>query len=195
MPALSRRAASTGISCIVEQLGLATMPSWAAASASLTPATTSGTPGSMRHCEELSTTTAPRATASGAKTLEAPPPAEKMAMSTPSKAAGVVVRTGHERPPNSTLRSPSWEASGRSSPTGKSRSARMAIMVRPTRPVAPTTATVRGLRGDSMGMSNFLWGFVRGHGPMIAPPARSPASDCATVVVDHAADDGGRAPR
>ena len=98
MPTASRSAANSGMSCIVEQFGFATMPSCSAASASLTPATTSGTPGSMRHCDELSTTTAPRATASGASCAEVPPPAEKSAMSTPSKASGVATSTGQSRP-------------------------------------------------------------------------------------------------
>ena len=48
-PTASRSAISTGTSCIVEQFGLATMPSWRAASSALTWLTTSGTPGSIRH--------------------------------------------------------------------------------------------------------------------------------------------------
>ena len=87
-PTASRSAMSSGTSCIVEQLGLAMMPSCIAASLGLTSATTSGMPGSMRHCEELSMTTAPRAAASGARTAETAPPAEKSAISTPSNASG-----------------------------------------------------------------------------------------------------------
>ena len=45
--------------------------------------TTSGTSGSMRKAEELSTTTAPAFTAIGANFLEMPLPAENSAISTP----------------------------------------------------------------------------------------------------------------
>ena len=50
---------------------------------------TSGTPSSMRNAEELSTTTAPAATACGANSREIPPPALKSAISTPVKESGV----------------------------------------------------------------------------------------------------------
>ena len=50
---------------------------------------TSGTFGSIRKAEELSTTTAPAFTAIGANLLEMPPPAENSAMSTPSKECSV----------------------------------------------------------------------------------------------------------
>ena len=122
-PTVSRRAMSSGTSCIVEQLGLAMMPSWAAASSGFTWETTSGMPGSMRHCAELSMTTAPRAAASGASTFDTSPPAEKSAISTPSKAAGVASWTGHSRPAKVIERPSARDASGRSSPTGKPRSA------------------------------------------------------------------------
>ena len=150
---------SSGTSCIVEQLGLAMMPSWSPASSGFTCDTTRGMPGSMRHCDELSMTTAPRATASGASTLETSPPAENSAMSTPSKASAVASWTAHSRPPKLTERPLAREASGRSSPTGMPRSASTVIIVCPTSPVAPTTATVSGRvmrvplgRGDSVGM-------------------------------------------
>src|SRR3990172_5114937 len=92
-PTASRRAMSGGASCMVEQLGLAMMPSCSPASPGLTSTTTSGTAGSMRHCEELSMTSAPRRAASGARTAETDAPAEKRAMSTPSKASGVASDT------------------------------------------------------------------------------------------------------
>ena len=82
------RAASTGISCIVEQFGLATTPVCAWAACGFTSATTSGTPSSIRKAEELSTTTAPAATAWGAHSRERVAPAEKIAMSIPSKLRG-----------------------------------------------------------------------------------------------------------
>ncbi len=71
---------------MVEQLGLAMMPRCARTASGLISGTTSGTAGSMRNAEELSTTTAPCCTASGAKRLEVLPPAEKSAMSTPLEA-------------------------------------------------------------------------------------------------------------
>ena len=148
-PTASRSAIRSGTSCIVEQLGLAMMPSWAAASSSLTPTTTSGTPGSMRHCEELSTTRQPRLAASGARSLETEPPALKSAMSTPWNASGVATSTGHSLPPNVIVRPSAFEARGMRVPTGKPRCSSTAIIVRPTRPVAPTTATVRGREGAS----------------------------------------------
>ena len=58
---------STGIAAIVVQFGLATMPLGRYARASpLTSLTTSGTSGSIRQAEELSTTTAPAAANRGA---------------------------------------------------------------------------------------------------------------------------------
>ena len=66
-------------------------------------------------------------------------------MSTPSKASGTASPTVRVRPPALTVfPADRPEASKRSSPTGKPRSLRIWIMVRPTTPVAPTTATVRG---------------------------------------------------
>ena len=75
MPTASRSAMSGGMSCIVEQLGLAMIPSCQARSSGLTWLTTSGTAGSMRHALELSITTQPRLAASGASSFEVPPPA------------------------------------------------------------------------------------------------------------------------
>ena len=59
MPTASRSAISTGASCMVEQLGFATMPSWNAASSGLTWLTTRGTSGFIRQAFELSMTVAP----------------------------------------------------------------------------------------------------------------------------------------
>jgi hypothetical protein len=72
------------MAAIVVQFGLATIPFgalWAACG--LTSLTTSGTSGSMRHAEELSTTVAPAAANRGAYSRDAPAPAENSAMSTP----------------------------------------------------------------------------------------------------------------
>ena len=54
---------------MVEQFGLAMMPLWSFASSGLISGTTSGTSGSMRKAEELSTNTAPAFTIAGAKCL------------------------------------------------------------------------------------------------------------------------------
>ena len=56
-------------------------------SASLTWATTSGTPGSMRNADELSTTTAPAAANRGACSRDRLPPAENRATSMPAGSA------------------------------------------------------------------------------------------------------------
>ena len=61
---------STGTSCIVEQLGLAMMPSCHSPSSGFTWLTMSGTLGSIRQAFELSITVAPRAAASGASWRE-----------------------------------------------------------------------------------------------------------------------------
>ncbi len=92
------RAASTGMSCIVEQFGFAIRPECVRAAWGFTSATTSGTPSSMRKAEELSTTTAPAAMACGAHSRERVAPAEKIAMSIPSKLCGPTACTGISRP-------------------------------------------------------------------------------------------------
>ena len=51
--------------------------------------TTSGVFESMRNAEELSTTTAPAFTATGAKRFDCAPPAENSAMSTPFRLSSV----------------------------------------------------------------------------------------------------------
>ena len=72
-----------------------------------------------------------------------PPPAEKIAMSMPSKASGVASSTVISVPATVTVRpAERSEARRRSSVYGNAFSVRTWIMVRPTAPVAPTTATV-----------------------------------------------------
>ena len=66
MPAASWIGFSATISCIVEQFGFAIRPLWPSSASGLTSATTSGTSGSRRHLELLSTTTAPASTKRGA---------------------------------------------------------------------------------------------------------------------------------
>ena len=69
---------------MVVQLGLATMPLGIERSASgFTSDTTSGTSGSDRHADELSTTTAPCSTTRGASDREIVAPAEKSTRSRP----------------------------------------------------------------------------------------------------------------
>ena len=63
---------------------------------------TSGTSGSMRNAEELSTTKQPFAAARGPNFLEMEPPAEKSAMSTPSNESSVSSSMTYVSPSNST---------------------------------------------------------------------------------------------
>ena len=146
---------------MVEQFGFAITPLCHATSSGFTSGTTSGTSSSMRKALELSIMTAPAATTASRISRETPAPAEKSAMSTPSKLAGVI---------SSTTRSPAgtWpqplkgsflpaereEASARTSEAGKSRSCSTSRNSRPTAPVAPATATT-GLAGISFVQAMF----------------------------------------
>ena len=138
MPAASWIGFSATMSCIVEQFGLAIRPLWSSSASGLTSATTSGTSGSRRHLDELSTTTAPASTKRGAHSPEVLPPALKIARSKPwivSSLSGWTIAPSSSRP---ALRS---EANGTISEAGKLRSRSLARMTVPTAPVAPTTAT------------------------------------------------------
>ena len=98
-PASSCSGLSTGIAAIVVQLGLAMIPLCARArSPGLTSATTSGTSGSIRKAEELSTTSAPAAAKRGAWAREVVAPAEKSAMSIPVGSAVEASSTTTSRP-------------------------------------------------------------------------------------------------
>src|SRR4051812_15337050 len=123
------------------QLGLAMMPLWSRMRRALISGITSGTFGSMRNAEELSTTTAPEPTAMGANFFEMPLPAENRAMSTPS----------NERSPSSSItmvwprKVRVWPAeralaSALSLPTRTLRRSRVAMNSAPTAPVTPTMA-------------------------------------------------------
>jgi hypothetical protein len=81
IPAASRIGLSATTICIVEQLGLATIPLWLTRSSGLTSATTNGTCCSIRQREELSTTTAPASAKRGAQSSLTAEPAEKSARS------------------------------------------------------------------------------------------------------------------
>ncbi len=161
---------------MVEQFGLAMMPSCHSASPGFTWLTMSGTPASIRQALELSMTVAPRAAASGASWRDTSVPAEKRAMSTPSKASGIASPTVSVRPSALTVDPAERpEASRRSSPTGKLRSASTWIIVRPTTPVAPTTATVSGRGSRDMAPLRLLE--LTGTDRVYQRPAgRSPAS-------------------
>src|SRR5690606_37532499 len=140
------------IEMIAAQFGFAMIPRWPASAPALISGTTSGTAGSIRNAEELSTTTAPAATASGAKRFEMPLPAEKRARSAPSKALAVSARTGSPRlPEGRVLPAERAEAKSRRSARGKPRAFRHLRISIPTAPVAPTTATVGfGRRGRNV---------------------------------------------
>src|SRR5204862_6250580 len=87
--------ASTGMPAMVVQLGLATMPLGIDCKASTltSGATTSGTSGSMRQAEELSTTMAPAAATLGAYSFDAVAPLENSANCSPEKSAVAVSST------------------------------------------------------------------------------------------------------
>ena len=111
-----------------------------------TSGTTSGTAGSMRNALDLSTTTQPRATASGANARDVEPPAEKSARSKPSSASAVSSRTSSSAPAKRTrVPAERADANGTTSAAGNPRSWSTSSTIGPTAPVAPTTAT-RGLR-------------------------------------------------
>jgi hypothetical protein len=72
------------MAAIVVQLGLATMPLGMSSRAwGLTSDTTSGTSGSMRQADELSTTVAPAAATTGASSSDVYLPAENSTRSRP----------------------------------------------------------------------------------------------------------------
>src|SRR5580658_9011529 len=130
------------IEMMAAQLGLAMIPWWPRKASELISGTTRGTAASMRNADELSTTTAPLPTASGAKRLEVEPPAENNAMLTPSKLASVSSRTVSGLPRNGrVLPADREDANNRSSVTGKLRRSRHSRSSTPTAPVAPTIAT------------------------------------------------------
>ena len=127
------------MSCIVEQFGFATIPRWVSSACGLTSATTSGTVGSVRQRDELSTTTAPGVDEARSPLARRGPPAEKMARSKP---AIVSACSGATTPTPSSVRpADRAEAKGTISRAGKPRSRSLASMTVPTAPVAPTTAT------------------------------------------------------
>src|SRR5687767_13054659 len=127
---------------MVVQFGFATMPLWPSSASGLTSETTSGTSSCIRHCDELSTTTAPASAKRGAHSSLTPEPAENSAMSKPWTASSLRATAVSVPSPNATLRpADRSEANGTTSSAGNERSWSTSSMVEPTAPVAPTTAT------------------------------------------------------
>src|ERR687898_900282 len=147
IPACFRIGPSATTVCIVVQFGFATMPLWPSSASGFTSETTSGTSSCIRHCDELSTTTAPASAKRGAHSALTDEPAEKRAMSKPwidSSVSGATVRLVSPKP---TLRpAERSEAKGTTSSAGKERPRSTSSIVEPTAPVAPTTATRIALR-------------------------------------------------
>src|SRR6266480_786133 len=102
---------------------------------------TSGTSGSMRKADELSMTTAPAFTATGANFLEMPLPAENSAMSTPSNECSLSSSMTTFCPrKSSVLPAERALASAFNFPTGNRRLFMVAINSAPTAPVTPAMA-------------------------------------------------------
>jgi len=118
----------------VVQFGLAMMPfGGLIASAGFTSETTSGTSGSIRQQDELSTTIPPAAATLGANSLDAVLPALKMAISRPAKSATAMSSTVMSSPRQSSfLPADRDDAKYRISSTGKLRSASSVRMTLPT---------------------------------------------------------------
>jgi len=136
------------IEMIVVQLGFATMPRflYCAIASGLISGTTSGTSGSIRNADELSTTTAPDSHAAPANSLLREAPAENRAMSIPLNASFDSNSTGNSSPANfRRLPTERSDARRRMFFTGNFRSSRICRKTSPTAPVAPATATLNFL--------------------------------------------------
>src|SRR5207302_6719706 len=134
--------ASTMVSGMATQLGLATMP-WCPSSVdAFTAGTTNGTPGSRRYALDLSTAQPPPAATSGACRREVSAPAAKNATSTPASVSALTARTVSSRPFHGITRPRLRSlASRRSSACRNPRSSSTRSTVPPAAPLAPTTAT------------------------------------------------------
>ena len=131
---------------IVEQFGLAMIPLCSAMRRALISGITSGTFGSIRNADELSTTTAPALTAIGANFLEMPPPAENSAISTPSNEFSVSSSMTIVCPrKSSVLPAERALASAFNFQSGNRRFSRVAMNSAPTAPVTPAMATTGSL--------------------------------------------------
>ena len=93
---------------IVEQFGLAIIPPfflpslYSAIASGFTSGITNGMPSVIRNADELSTTKQPLLAAMGPNFLEMEPPAEKRAISTPSKECSVSSSITYDSPSNTT---------------------------------------------------------------------------------------------
>src|SRR5437588_9723731 len=123
---------------IAQQFGLATTPSCSRARSPFTSGTTSGTPGSSRYADDLSTTTAPPRTACGTSSRDADVPTENNASSTPADASASGVASSTTIPQSSVRPAERADANARTFSWPRSRSSRM--VPAPTAPVAPPTA-------------------------------------------------------
>src|SRR5262245_5926446 len=96
----------------------------------------------MRNADELSTTTVPALTATGANFFDVPLPAENKPMSTPAKLPSVSSCTRRSLPRNFiVLPAERADANSLSSLSGNLRCSRHCKSSPPTAPVAPTMAT------------------------------------------------------
>src|SRR2546421_683222 len=138
---------------MVEQFGLATIPSCSSARSPFTSGTTSGTPSCRRKASDLSTQTAPPLTACGTSSRLAFAPTEKKQRSKPASASGVASST---RSPPISLPAERLEANSVRSSKPRSRS--RSTMTPPTAPVAPTTPI--------LGMLALRFGGVELEGPV-----------------------------
>ena len=128
---------------IVVQLALLMMPRGRRRIASwLTSGTTSGTSRSIRNAAELSTTVAPRETATGAHSSDTSSGTSNIATSMPSKTSAFSSYTGSSWPRQDSDRpAERAEAISRISPHTSRRDDSSSRMTVPTEPVAPTTAS------------------------------------------------------
>src|SRR3954452_6933414 len=145
------------IEIMAAQLGLAMIPRCSRMAPGLISGTTRGTSASIRNAEELSTTTAPLLTATGANFLEVEPPAENSPMLTPSRPFSVSSWTGTDCPRNGrVLPAERADANKRNSDRGKLRRSRHPNSSIPTAPVAPAMATTGAAeRPDCIVISQF----------------------------------------
>src|SRR5262245_46309726 len=138
---------------IATQLGLATMPlGMFFNSFELTSGTTSGTSGSIRHADELSTTTAPALAAIGLNSRLTDAGVLDSTRSTPANASARMGSTVYVWPRKG-IGLPADFADARNliDFTGKSRSTSTRRKNSPTAPVAPTTATF-GITFEALGV-------------------------------------------
>src|SRR4051795_12189010 len=127
----------TQVSGIVQQFGLATMPSLSSARGPFTSGTTSGIPSARRKAADLSTTCAPPLTAYGTSSREFDVPTEKSATSKPPFSSAPGVASSIVRP---ACCFPAERAEANSVMSSWPRCSSSATTSVPTAPVEPITA-------------------------------------------------------